>query len=270
MDDRFYSSELMITDLLDVWEHSTDHWERKCFAQRHMDGLIYMITGTIDYTFSDRTERCAPGEVLLLRASDVYSGKKVGNSDNSFIVIDFNSDTEKSFAAYPLPTVFKPQDPTGTERKFREILSFYQSGKPGKNLECLSRIYALTADLLREAAENQVLTEEESRALKFRRYADTRFSDPTVNVESMASAFSLSTVHFRRLFSEAFGISPHDYLFSLRMKKAEDILLHRPEVTVGETAAACGFTGTYYFSNAFKKVHGCSPKAYREAHKSKI
>ena len=270
MDDRFYSSELVITDLQAVWEHSTDHWERKCFAQRHMDGLIYMITGTIDYTFSDRVERCGPGDVLLLRASDVYSGKKVGNSDNSFIVIDFNSDAEKSFEVYPLPTVFHPRDPAETEQKFREILSIYQSGKPGKNLECLSLIYALTAYLLREAAENQVLTEEESRALRFRRFADTHFSDPSVNVESMAAEFSLSTVHFRRLFTEAFGVSPHEYLFSLRMKKAEDILMHRPEMSVGETAVSCGFGSTYYFSNAFKNAHGCSPKAFRNAYKTKI
>lgn len=270
MDDRFYSSELVITDLQDVWEHSTDHWEQKCFAQRHMDGLIYMITGTIDYTFSDRVERCGPGEVLLLRASDVYSGKKVGNSDNSFIVIDFISDPEKSFASYPLPTVFTPRDPTDTERKFRELLTVWQSGQPGKTIRSLSMVYGIAADLLAEAAENQELTEEESRALRFRRFADTHFSDPSVNVERMAAEFSLSPVHFRRLFTEAFGISPHEYLFSLRMKKAEDILLNRPEVTVGETAGSCGFCGTYYFSNAFKKVHGCSPKAYRDAHKAKI
>lgn len=66
-------------------------------------------------------------------------------------------------------------------------------------------------------------------------------------------------------FKTKLGTTPIDYLISLRIQLAKQ-LLSETKFSIQKIAVKCGFENSYYFSNLFKKRTGISPSFYRNSH----
>lgn len=87
-----------------------------------------------------------------------------------------------------------------------------------------------------------------------------------LRVQDLAEAANLSRSHFTRAFHAATGEAPQEFIISRRIARARE-LLASSDKTVGEIAAAAGFSSQAHLSTAFKKRLGLSPAAYRAAFK---
>jgi AraC-like DNA-binding protein len=67
--------------------------------------------------------------------------------------------------------------------------------------------------------------------------------------------------HFTRLFRQAIGQSPRDFVVRARLEKAV-MLLRESELTVTEVADALGYQNVYFFSRQFKEKLGQPPSEY--------
>jgi AraC-like DNA-binding protein len=85
-----------------------------------------------------------------------------------------------------------------------------------------------------------------------------------IGVADMARAAGYSRYHFTRLFTEAHGRSPNDFLVDLRVSTAAR-LLRDPRASVKQVAAACGFADAGYFCKVFRKALGVSPGTFRDS-----
>ena len=84
------------------------------------------------------------------------------------------------------------------------------------------------------------------------------------HLDELAKACAMSRTTFALHFSKIAGVAPLTYLTEWRMRLAERAL--REETTpVAVVARSLGYTSESAFSNAFKRVTGNSPKAYRSA-----
>ncbi len=90
-----------------------------------------------------------------------------------------------------------------------------------------------------------------------------------VTVTDMAAIHHYSTKYFSRIFTEAMGIKPADYITDCRMEWAKNSLEHS-NLSVAEITEAIGYEHRNGFTIAFKKKYGCTPSAYRKNKKSKI
>lgn len=88
-----------------------------------------------------------------------------------------------------------------------------------------------------------------------------RFRDPDFRVETALRGQGLSRDHLRRRFAATTGQTPRRYLVAMRVAYAEHLLAYG--ASVGEAAAAVGFTDPYYFSRAFLRATGRRPSAGR-------
>jgi AraC-like DNA-binding protein len=88
-----------------------------------------------------------------------------------------------------------------------------------------------------------------------------RAGDPW-SLVSLAREVGVSRAALARRFGERVGESPMAYLTGWRMALAADRLRDDTE-TVARIAAAVGYPSPFSFSNAFKRVYGQSPTAYR-------
>jgi AraC-like DNA-binding protein len=90
-------------------------------------------------------------------------------------------------------------------------------------------------------------------------------SDPLApwDFEREAERRYLSYSHFRRLFRQLTGDSPHSYLLLKRMQHAAR-LLSRGSGQVKEAAWNCGFADPAQFSRLFRNKLGLSPAQYRQ------
>ena len=94
-------------------------------------------------------------------------------------------------------------------------------------------------------------------------YISEHYCDPMVNMNFIASEFSITINHLSRSFKERFGIKPSEYLLTCRVKKAEQ-LLKSTGLSVAEIGEQCGFLNTGMFIRSFKKYYGASPGVYRD------
>jgi AraC-like DNA-binding protein len=81
--------------------------------------------------------------------------------------------------------------------------------------------------------------------------------------QQMAKAVGVSEGYLGRIFQQELGLSPMEYLNRYRIKEAK-VLLNQTSASITDIAAQVGFDDPAYFSRAFRKQVGFSPRAYRK------
>jgi AraC-like DNA-binding protein len=129
--------------------------------------------------------------------------------------------------------------------------------------ESSSLCYALAMALLQDTAPNAASgpsADHLARAVQFCR----EHLAEDIGVRDLARAAGYSRYHFTRLFKQAHGISPNDFLIDLRVNTAAR-LLRDPDASVKDVAKSCGFADSAYFCKVFRRVFGVSPGTYRDS-----
>ncbi|MGM0295829.1 AraC family transcriptional regulator [Enterococcus sp. AZ034] len=81
-----------------------------------------------------------------------------------------------------------------------------------------------------------------------------------ITLEKLAQDQFLSPTYLSKVFKEATGVSPINYLIEIRLKRARDMLTNE-KLTIKEVASAVGYQDAYHFSKSFKKLFGVSPSS---------
>jgi AraC-like DNA-binding protein len=90
-----------------------------------------------------------------------------------------------------------------------------------------------------------------------------------LTVPRLAAAASLSEFHFYRVFREATGRSPVEYLNEYRCRRAAQLLSDTDAGVLG-IALDVGFSSAAYFIRTFHRCFGCTPLTYRKRRKAGI
>ncbi len=83
-----------------------------------------------------------------------------------------------------------------------------------------------------------------------------------ITLDELAKMAKMSKSSLIREFKRLTGRTPVDYLLSIRLAKAAE-LLTAGDATIGEAALRCGFTDGNYFARQFKRATGLPPREYR-------
>jgi AraC-like DNA-binding protein len=89
-----------------------------------------------------------------------------------------------------------------------------------------------------------------------------RHVEEPLDRDALAEVAGLSRAQFHRVFLQATGCSPVQYLRSVRMRLAQQFLIATDE-PVKAIARRCGSEDVFVFSKAFKRGCGLSPSEYR-------
>ena len=81
------------------------------------------------------------------------------------------------------------------------------------------------------------------------------------------AASNLNRSYFGRIFREAVGKSPQEFLISYRMTRATE-LLKLTELSISDIGNAVGYPNQLHFSRAFRSVYGISPRQWRSENKA--
>lgn len=94
-------------------------------------------------------------------------------------------------------------------------------------------------------------------------YIRQRYSEP-VRIQELARHCGLNRSYLARIFKQAMGCSPQEYLIAYRIGKARQ-LLSSERISIQNIAYSVGYNDPYTFSRLFKRETGLSPSAYRRA-----
>lgn len=87
------------------------------------------------------------------------------------------------------------------------------------------------------------------------------------SLAALAKKSNMCVSGFTRKFRNMVGMSPIEYLLTLRMEKAENLLLST-SMTVYDIAEQCGFYDINYFIKVFRRLHEFTPAKFRKLNKS--
>lgn len=90
-----------------------------------------------------------------------------------------------------------------------------------------------------------------------------RHYNEKITLDLLSSMTNYSALHIRRKFLNEMGMSPNEFLLSVRLTNAKK-LLAETSTNIGEIAINCGFASEAYFYTAFKSELGITPGKYRE------
>ena len=152
-------------------------------------------------------------------------------------------------------------------RTLEHLSAEYMSGAPGSELTVNKLTEVLLVQLLR-ADFGRKTDVGIVAALNDKRLANalTAIHDNPAfhwTLESAADKASMSRSGFARRFRELLDTSFFDYLTRLRMRNARELLIttNLPVALIGEKV---GYQSDLAFVKAFKKLHGKTPRAYRQ------
>lgn len=164
---------------------------------------------------------------------------------------------------------------------------------PVKNIHCLDQLYSFVTQLLglrtlsfaNELKRTGILMqfwaalieEHASVALSSNHYANPgsvhirsavdymnrNFNTP-IKIAELSEHLGLNRSTFSNSFKNAMGISPQEYLLTLRMNKAAS-LLKNTSLYIAEVALQVGYSDSLAFSRIFRKWFGQGPRAFRES-----
>ncbi len=93
------------------------------------------------------------------------------------------------------------------------------------------------------------------------KYIQTHFKEK-IRIRDLAEHIGVSRSYLTQLIQKEVGMSPQEYLTSVRMGYAKQHLAKTDDL-IRDVAAGCGYEDALAFSKAFKRKFGISPSEYR-------
>ncbi|MBE0336961.1 MULTISPECIES: AraC family transcriptional regulator [Paenibacillus] len=248
--------------------HQHVYWKRKEFFQLAFDTDAYWIAYVIEegkfaYTIKEHRGEAKAGSLILCPPEEVFHRKIL--TPLSFHFFRFSLPEASSIGA-SIHAVLDKED----EDRFLSNCRYLCANALDDSSHVRTWKNHLLEDLLflfwsrasrggTEERTNRVNDPLIQRALH---YFQEHACEP-LSIKETAACLGLSSVQFTRRFQAAVGLTPIRYVTSLRLEKAQTLLLET-EYTLDDIAEKCGYLNGFYFSRVFSARRHISPSQYRK------
>lgn len=230
--------------------------------------IHYVHSGRGVLKTGDRTYELAAGQCFLI-CPDIISFYKADSEDPwTYYWVAFNGLNALSYLKRAGLSVENPIINCNMDSNILECFSFMfresQNQKSG-DLNLLGSLYRFLSILIDEnISQNLILTtvkKENTYINKAVELIEMNYSS-SIKINEIADTLGLSRKYFSKLFKEALGVTPMDFLLNFRLNKACD-LMNNHKLSIGEISRSVGYDDQLLFSRTFKKFKGLSPSDYR-------
>ena len=146
-----------------------------------------------------------------------------------------------------------------SESIYSKIVNICKMVSRGKSADILSK-YAY--DILITFFSEYHSAQKPPMLIRAKEYMDQNFGEQ-LSVSDVARQLGISESLLFKLFRENEDLTPTEYLRSVRLRYAEQMLLSAADVRISDVAEKCGFSDSAYFCKVFKDETGMTPKNYQ-------
>ncbi len=165
-----------------------------------------------------------------------------------------------------MQTFFNPEKPLlqtshadEIMRLFDQLLHRMKHPFPGAEQVLASTIPMILAYLQAAKVQNEMKTHGDTGLVMEAKSRMLQSLTSRTDLSDMAQQLGMSYSKFRVLFKEQTGYAPREYENLIKLNRACD-LLRSGQYSVSQIAEELGYSSIYYFSRAFKKQFGKSPR----------
>lgn len=229
--------------------------------------ILYVANGKTHFWFDGREKIVSAGHMVLYKPEEIQKYVYYLEDNPEVFWIHFTGSDVKNILAYHGISLDEHVFYCGVlpdyKALFRKIIQELQLCRYGYE----DYIASLFNDILllvdRQQHEQKKTTgnvqeQIERAAAYFNENYNTKIS-----IDDYAESLHISTNWFIHNFKQYAGMSPAQYILSLRMVNAQS-LLERTTYNIKEISEIVGYENPLYFSRVFKKEIGKSPAQYRK------
>ncbi len=233
--------------------------------------LIHVIKGNVVLRIGRDRFEAGPGDTLLVPAGsrhrdefDLSVGLEV------FMVFFQWAPARDYFRLVPLKAVPRLSAPAAAEigKLCDRMQAGLDSGTEADQLLIGSYTHNILLLILREVLRSAARDNHDQHArhgqvllLKARQYIDLHYAEQ-ISLDRIAAALKISPFYLSHLFSRESEFSFVEYITSVRMRRAKDLLSGGAK-NVSEAAYAVGYNDGNYFSKVFRRYFGVNPHSIR-------
>jgi AraC family transcriptional regulator of arabinose operon len=229
---------------------------------------IQTVEGEGTIAFDNKTFPLKPGSGVLLRPNLAHRYEAVsepwqtlyltfGGSVASDILTSLHIQ-ESDYYRWEQDTPFSTLLRDMLDRTERE------SDRFGLNASADMYRFVLTLQKFGQLHRNKAIARNLEKLRPLIEWLDARYPDPELGLGSMSAFLGVSNSGINQLFRETFGQTPYAYLLHQRLRKAKELLLNRPGLSVKLIAGEVGFRDASHFIATFRKSFGLSPEQFRK------
>lgn len=206
------------------------------------------------------------GDLILFNPGDIHTCEQIDDQALDYRCINIKEDVMKKIAFEITEKEYLPN--------FKEVILFHNElvvslrelhimiMQEEKNLKKEELFLFIIEQLIREYSNiiSEETTQEVNNEIKtICDYLEDNYME-NITLNQLSSLTGLSKYYLLHSFTKQKGISPYNYLQTIRISKAKKLL--EEGVSPIEVAFKTGFTDQSHFTNFFKKLIGLTPKQY--------
>lgn len=263
-DSKVLLPEYFLKELF-VYSCGYQHFKTKDYHINRPNGrkdyqLLYIHKGHGSFLINGETVVFGPGSIILYQPHDpqVYSYYAKDNPEIYWIHF-LGTGSGSLLEKYSIRTAFAGES-RALKHIFDEIMLELQLRRPGFQEICVADFQKLLIHINRLYAKPREATSENPHIDKLLAHLNKRYMEPWT-VQRMADYCHMSIDYFSHQFKLVVGVPPLQFLNQLRIDHAKEMLLTE-DLPIGEISKLVGYNNPLYFSRAFKKATGSSPKLY--------
>lgn len=229
------------------------HWHNECELIYCDKGSAHISANNKEYTITEDYCFFCPSECIHNITSDENSILTVALYDKKLTA----SSTDFYDLAFP---VFK-DDKNDVKNVLERIIREYDN--KGKFYGQI--VNSLIEVLIYYIFSTHELIKKESQPLKptiarYKNLLSQIEEDTDITFEEAAKIMNMSEAYFSRFFKSLAGMTYTQYLNSVRVERAIDLMMQNSAITSKELMVQTGFGTLRNFNRVFKEVTGYSPK----------
>lgn len=238
----------------------TPSWEIKPRITPFIN-FTYVISGRGEFFINDIKHDVKGGDLICVqKGSKEYANTIADDLMNCYCVNAIVCDASGNEVTLPFKTVTHIGVREDIIALFQEMTatwllhdSCYRLKSRAIFMMILSRCYQIVF-----GNNSQNNNNSDNRRIKMvMQHILNHYAEP-LSVKDMAKMVKLSPLYFGALFKQETGQTFRQYLTTIRINQAENLLLSGM-YNVSEVSAECGFSDVFYFSKVFKEHRGISP-----------
>lgn len=219
--------------------------------------IVVVLEGKAKYIIDSKEIHVKKNDIVIFPPGVERAGYADKISPWEFITINFNLELDNSGKEFfKSDYILFENAGLSIRSRFLDTAYIWEGKNPLYSVKCRSLVTDIIYELIRTTLPHNYVPHTEQLE-SARTYIQANFREK-ISIDALSKKIGLSVSYFRKLFTMAYGQSPQQYIITLRINTAYDLLVSG-EVSVGEAALLSGFEDIYYFSSLFKKQIGMSP-----------
>ena len=230
--------------------------------------VVFVNSGKLIIASGGKVYECSAGTAALFRSGEIHYVKTLQDEYTEYFFVSFSGSGEDVLNfknSVTTLTVFQKQlimnacNQLSVNGEYNIVLpSVLVENLPSLKLKATIEI--LLIDITTNDGKVSAIESRDSLLFEKACSEMQRKVKGQLSLEELANTLEISLSHLKRIFALFCNVGAHEYYMQLKIIASKQML--KDGVSVTETADIMGFNNQNYFSAAFKRIVGVSPKEY--------